>query len=77
MLHRNVGGLDRVLRLVAGIVLVPAGLFLFDGVGGAIAGLVLAAIGVWGLATGAAGFCLLYVPLHISTARPREAAPAL
>ena len=77
MLHRNVGGLDRALRLTAGIVLLPLGLFLFDAVAGGIVGLVLAALGVWALATGAAGFCLLYVPLHISTARQREAAPAL
>jgi hypothetical protein len=77
MLHRNVGGLDRALRLTAGIVLLPLGLFLFDGVGGGIVGLVLAGIGVWALATGAVGFCLLYLPLHISTARQRRAAPAL
>lgn len=77
MLHRNVGGLDRALRLAAGIVLLPLGLFLFDGVGGGTVGRVLAGIGVWALATGAAGFCLLYVPLRISTARQRQAAPAL
>jgi len=77
MLHRNVGGLDRALWLAAGIVLLPLGLFLFDAVAGGIVGLVLAGIGAWALATGAAGFCLLYLPLHISTARQRQAAPAL
>ncbi|MGA9159780.1 MAG: DUF2892 domain-containing protein [Actinomycetota bacterium] len=77
MFRRNVGGLDRAVRLAVGIVLLPAGLFLLDGAGGGIAGLVLATVGLVGLASGASGFCLLYVPLGFSTARHREAAASL
>ncbi len=77
MLHRNVGGLDRALRVAIGIVLLPVGLFLLDGLGGSVLGLTLATIGFVGLASGASGFCLLYVPMGFSTARQRGAAPLL
>lgn len=77
MLHRNVGGLDRALRVAIGIVLLPVGLFLLDGLGGSVLGLTLATIGFVGLVSGASGFCLLYVPMGFSTARQREAAPLL
>lgn len=77
MFERNVGGADRALRLVAGIVLLPLGLFGYDGVGGAAIGVVLSAVGLWVLATGAIGFCLLYVPLHISTAHKKVVVPSL
>ncbi len=49
MLHRNVGGLDRALRVAIGIVLLPVGLFLLDGLGGSVLGLTLATIGFVGL----------------------------
>lgn len=77
MLHRNEGPLDRAIRIAAGIVLVPLGLFVLDGVGGAIGGLVLAGVGALALVTGAMGFCLLYVPFGFSTARERHPAPSL
>ena len=77
MFRRNVGGLDRAVRLAIGIVLLPVGLFLLDGAGGGIVGFVLATVGFIGLASGASGFCLLYVPLGFSTAKQREAAPSL
>lgn len=68
MFRRNMGGLDRGVRLVLGMVLLPAGLFLLSEPGGNLFGLVIAAAGLVGLVTGAAGFCPLYVPLGISTA---------
>ena len=77
MLHRNVGGFDRALRLAIGIVALPVGLFLLDGLAGAIPGLVLAGVGFVGLASGASGFCLLYLPLGFSTARQRRTALSL
>jgi hypothetical protein len=74
MLSRNVGGLDRALRLVLGAVLVPAGLVLM---GGSHAyGALLALLGLIGLATGIIGFCPPYVLLGISTARRRGSTPA-
>ncbi len=74
MLHRNVGRADRAVRLAIGIVGLPVGLFLLHGLAGAIPGLILAAVGFVGLASGASGFCLLYVPLGFSTARQRQSA---
>ncbi len=68
MSRRNVGGLDRAFRVALGAVFVASGLFLLDGLGGSVPGLVIAAVGLLGLATGAIGFCLVYVPLGISTA---------
>lgn len=59
MLNKNVGGVDRVARIVLGLVLV----------GLAVAGV----IGWWGLlgliplATGGFGYCPLYKPLGMNT----------
>jgi hypothetical protein len=72
MFRRNVGGLDRAVRLAFGAILLPAGLFLLDGLGGRLTGLVVAAAGLIGLATGATGYCILYVPFGMSTAERRR-----
>lgn len=77
MFHRNEGPLDRALRLVAGIVLLPLGLFVLGGVDGAIVGLAFAAVGVIGLVTAATGFCPTYVLFHVSTVRQERAAPSI
>lgn len=71
MLRRNVGRLDRAVRLVLVAPLLPIGLFLLGGVEGNTSGVLAAVVGFIGLATGITGFCLLYVPLGISTAKPR------
>ena len=68
-MRRNVGGLDRCARLMVGCALLPLGLFLLGGFRGETWGLVVAAISVLVLATGLIGFCPLYVPFGISTAR--------
>ena len=58
-MKQNVGGIDRVVRIVVGAALV----------GGTLAGL----IGVWGwigivpMLTGAVGWCPAYCPLGIKT----------
>ena len=74
MIQRNVGGLDRQVRLVLGTILLLAGLFLLEGLHGNSTGLIVAVIGFLGLATGASGFCVLYVPLGISSARRKKEA---
>jgi len=57
----NVGGIDRILRVVAGVGLVGA--------------TVMGALPVWGyigivpLVTGAAGFCPIYPILKLSTSK--------
>lgn len=60
----NVGGTDRILRVIVGLILI----------GLSLAGV----IGVWGwigiipLVTGLAGFCPAYLPFHFSTCRANK-----
>ena len=60
----NVGGIDRILRLVVGIALVALA--------------ATGSIGVWGyigivpIATEALGWCPAYLPFGISTCKTRE-----
>jgi hypothetical protein len=77
MFHRNEGPLDRALRLVAGIVLLPLGLFVLGGVDGATVGLVFAALGVIGLVTAATRFCPTYVLFGFSTFSEKNRAPSV
>ncbi len=57
----NVGGIDRILRIVVGLGLIAATLY--------------GAIGIWGwlgvvpLATGVFGFCPAYLPFGFSSCR--------
>lgn len=67
MFKRNVGTLDRIVRVALGLVLLPAGLFLLGGLQGSMLGLVIAGLGGIGLFTGFTGFCLLYALLGINT----------
>jgi hypothetical protein len=69
MFSRNVGGLDRAVRLTLGVVLVPSGLLLLGG--DHAYGLWIVVLGLIGLASGIIGFCPPYVLLGISTARRR------
>lgn len=68
MVHRNVGGMDRVLRLTLGGILFLAGLFLLTG--RAKLGATIAVVGLLALLTGLVRFCALYIPFGISTAQP-------
>ncbi len=61
----NVGGLDRIVRLAAGAVLLPAGLLIYGQPGS----LVMIVVGAAGLFSGLTRFCVLYVPFGISTRR--------
>ncbi len=70
MFRRNVGGLDRVLRVTLGPILFLAGLFLFTGKSSL--GVTLVVVGLLALLTGIVRFCVLYVPFGISTARSGE-----
>jgi hypothetical protein len=64
-MNRNVGGIDRILRIVLGLALIALTL--------------TGAIGVWGwvglvpLATAAMGFCPLYTVLGFSTCPAKRA----
>ena len=66
MLRRNVGGVDRVVRVVLGAILFCGGLFLLFGKSSL--GVIVAAVGLLVLLTGVVRFCALYLPFDISTA---------
>jgi len=70
MLRRNVGGVDRVVRLALGAILFCGGLFLWIGKGSL--GVIVALVGLLVLLTGAVRFCALYIPFGISTAPAGE-----
>ena len=68
MFRKNVGGIDRALRVTLGTILIFAGLFLLAERNGI--GLLVTAIGLIVFATGILKFCGLYMPFGISTAQP-------
>lgn len=63
----NVGGIERPIRIVAGLLAITAGLF--AGLSSGIAGALLA-VGAILLLTGAVGFCPLFTLLGINTCSP-------
>lgn len=71
-LRVNVGGLDRILRVAAGSILLPGGFWLLAG--HYRYALLALALGLVNLVTGMIGFCPLYLPFGISTARNDEVA---
>jgi len=56
----NVGGADRALRIIAGLVILGLGFYYHSWWG---------IIGLVPLLTGVVGWCPLYFPLHMSTAK--------
>lgn len=64
MITRNVGNIDRVIRIAAGLAL-----FFAAYTTGGTAAVVLAIAGVIALATGLVGWCGLYALLGINTCR--------
>jgi hypothetical protein len=72
MFQKNEGVADRIIRVLAGVLLVAVGLFLLGGVEASVVGIVVAAFGLWFTVTGATGRCPLYVPFGISTLATRH-----
>ena len=60
---QNVGGIDRIARIVIGLVLVVVGFLVLKGTGGTIVGIV----GLMSLVSGLVGWCPLYLPFNFST----------
>ena len=60
----NVGSMDRIVRVVAGMTMLALG---FGGVVEGTPGLILKIAGFVPLLTAAIGFCPLYLPLGLST----------
>jgi hypothetical protein len=63
-MFNNVGTVDRILRLAAGVILLYLGLNVYDGTG---LGMGLDAIGLVATLSGVFGSCLLYGLLGINT----------
>ena len=62
-MKRNVGTIDRLIRIIIGLVIAIVGV-LFDSWWGLI--------GIIPIATGLFGYCLLYFPINISTVKKKE-----
>jgi len=67
MFKKNVGRLERIVRLMVGGALILIGLFPLGGWRRNSAGIDVALFALWPLMTGLVGFCGLYVPFGIST----------
>lgn len=63
MFKQNVGGVDRVIRVVLGILLPAIGMLVVKGT----TGTVISVIGLIPLVTGLVGFCPLYLAFKFST----------
>ncbi len=61
-MQKNMGGLDRAIRIIAGMVLITLGIFKILPYA-----TIIAIFGAFIIVTGIMGFCILYVPLGIST----------
>ncbi len=68
MFQRNVGGVDRIVRLSVGVLALGAGLFLLEG-GALRVGAII--VGLLGLVTGSVSFCPAYLPFRFSTRHNR------
>jgi hypothetical protein len=62
----NMGGVDRIIRVVVGVVILALGLIFKSWWG---------LVGLVPIITGLLGVCLLYVPLHINTRKTASQAP--
>jgi Protein of unknown function (DUF2892) len=59
-MKRNVGNIDRIIRIVVGVAIAAAGIYFRN---------LLGLIAIIPLATAIVGFCPLYMPFGISTRR--------
>ena len=67
MFKKNVGRLDRTVRLIVRVALILIGLFPLGGWRGNSAGINVTLFALWPLITGLFGFCGTYALLGIST----------
>jgi len=77
MFAKNEGPADRIIRVVAGALLIAVGLVLLGGLETSVVGIVVAAFGLWFIVTGAIGVCPGYVPFGISTVPKRQRVPSI
>ncbi|MBX3405986.1 MAG: DUF2892 domain-containing protein [Phycisphaeraceae bacterium] len=69
---KNVGPVDRVLRLIVGIMLIALAIGMLGVAEGSVGGIIAVAAGAVLLLTGALGFCPAYLPLKLSTCKVRS-----
>lgn len=69
---KNVGPVDRALRLVVGIVLIVLAVAMLGVAEGSIGGIIAIAAGAVLLLTAAIGFCPAYLPFKLSTCKVRS-----
>ncbi|MBX3402160.1 MAG: DUF2892 domain-containing protein [Phycisphaeraceae bacterium] len=69
---KNVGPVDRALRLVVGIILIALAIGMLGVAEGSVGGIIAVAAGAVLLLTGALGFCPAYLPLKLSTCKVRS-----
>jgi hypothetical protein len=67
MFKKNMGPLDRTVRFIVGVALIPIGLLLLGGWQGNLTGVIIAVFALLPIVTSVTGFCPLYVPFGIST----------
>ena len=67
MFKKNMGRLDRTLRFIVAVALIPTGLVALGGWQGNLIGVLVAAFALLPLVTSLTGFCPAYVPFGIST----------
>ena len=65
MFKKNEGAVDRIIRVIAGIVILIIGIYEFKSL--AVLGIILIIVGAVLIITAITGFCLLYTLLGIST----------
>ncbi len=65
----NVGGADRVLRIIGGLIVLLLGIILQKAVWLTV---VMIVIGAMLILTGIFGFCWLYIPLRINTIKGKS-----
>lgn len=68
-MQTNVGGVDRAIRIILGIVLIIAGIFAAKTT---LWTVILIAVGLVLFATGFMRLCLLYLPFKIKTGASKE-----
>jgi hypothetical protein len=64
---QNMGRLDRTLRFIVGVALIPIGLFALGGWQGNLIGILVTTFALLPLVTSLTGFCPVYIPFGIST----------
>jgi hypothetical protein len=63
MFQQNMGSVDRIVRAVLAVVMIPVGFFVLQGALGIIVGVLGVVFGL----TALLGFCPLYLPFKFST----------